>query len=121
MKLIQYMVVCSDVSVHWLSHVYLYTGLCMQICMCVYTFDRSIKSLSEINIFWKKKEALYTSRWYMMTCHANGLHWLVNSLEWVTHDIVRFKKPDIMLSIPIAYEQNSKYLNMTWMVVLNFP
>jgi len=26
-----------------------------------------------------------------------------------------------MLSILIAYEQNSKYLNMTWMVVLNFP
>jgi hypothetical protein len=56
-----------------------------------------------------------------MTFHANGLHWLLNSLEWVTHDIVRFKKPDIMLSILIAYEKNSKYLNMTWMVVLNFP
>jgi hypothetical protein len=56
-----------------------------------------------------------------MTSHANGLHWLLHSLEWVTQDIVRFKKPDIMLSILIAYEKNSKYLNMTWMVVLNFP
>jgi hypothetical protein len=57
MKLIQYMVVCLDVSVYWLSRVYLYIGLCMHICMCVYTFDRYIKSLSEINIFLEEERS----------------------------------------------------------------